>query len=191
MPKGESVIDEQPAPSAQKPVPHTPEISGRLAILVCVGLAAAVAAGGAWFRVSSTDDCVKFWGAEGARLVAEQSHVELLELGSRENAKDWPGGFKVVARHELTGKPGMVHFRNAMTLDRNFHWNEQREEQISTNPDRWRQALVFSGGEQQLTILLDQGYKHWGRVTGDGQSVLVTPAVNLDRMTSEYFGKVE
>lgn len=169
------------------------EVSGRLVLLVCLGLAATVGLGGAWYRVSTTDDCVEFWGVEGSRLIVGESEAELVELRpiGEENGSETLAGFGVTARHPLTGKPGMVHFRNALTLDRYYAWEELEEVELEDARERWQQALVFSLGEPRLVILLDEGYQHWGRLSDDGETVQAVPAVNLDRMTREYFGVLE
>ncbi|MEQ8211812.1 MAG: hypothetical protein RH917_18590 [Lacipirellulaceae bacterium] len=179
-----------------------PEVSGRLVFLSCLGLAAIIGLGGAWYRVSTTDDCVRFWGVEGSQLIVGEGEAELLEFKPMdgEDASEASGpepanpalaGFAVTARHVLTGKPGMVHFRNALTLDRYFDWTRLESVPLAESQERWQQALVFSGGEKQLTILLDEGYQNWGRLGEDGETVDVVPAVNLDRMTREYIGELE
>lgn len=171
----------------------TSEISGRLVLLTCLGLAALIGLGGAWYRVSTTDDCVEFWGVEGSQLIVGESEAELLELrpSGGEGGGETLAGFSVTTRHPLSGKPGMVHFRNALTLDRYFAWEKQETVKLPETRERWRQALAFSLGEERLVILLDEGYQHWGRLSDDGETVQVVPAVNLDRMTREYFGVLD
>jgi hypothetical protein len=147
--------------------------SGRLTILSMLALAAAMAGGAWWRRYQATNEAVRFWGAEGASLLAAAPVVEFLELTDQEPtasplAAEQLAGRQVRRRHDLSHKPGLVHLRHVFTLDDNFRWQVKRE---LASRSEWRYALRFLRGREQLIILFNPTLQLLGKLEPGGRYV--------------------
>ncbi|MCC6491988.1 MAG: hypothetical protein IT424_03095 [Pirellulales bacterium] len=150
------------------------QISGRLVIVVTLGVALAMA-GGAWlYQFQLSRQAARFWGGPAARLIVASPTVELLELAddgaATQQAAELVAGRAVVGRQDLSSQPGLIHLRHVFTQDSNFDWRPRREE---AGESRWAYALRFSDGPQALVVLLSRQFDRLGKLQGDGRHVAV------------------
>ncbi|HYO23402.1 MAG TPA: hypothetical protein VEQ85_00475 [Lacipirellulaceae bacterium] len=86
---------------------------------------------------------------------------------------------------ELTGKPGLVHMRHALTYDANFDWAGATQEQLPARPD-WSYALRFTGPRGALVVLAPADFTRIGRVADGGGAVDVVPCPQLGPVLLKY-----
>lgn len=172
------------------------QISGRLIIAVVLSLAVAMS-GGAWlYQYSYSRQAAAFWGSEAAQLIVKSPQLDLLELapaGSDRDAGPVDGeriaGQPIVAEHDLSGKPGLIHLRHVFTQDSNFDWNAKRREPASGSRD-WGYALRFADGDHRQIVLLDHDFKLLGKPSADGQQVDLIPCPRLASSLVRYLTDV-
>lgn len=161
------------------------QISGRIIIAIVLILAVAMS-GGAWlYQYSYSRHAAAFWGAPAARLLVKSPELALLELSPADGdldddptKKDLVAGQPIVAEHDLSTKPGLIHLRHVFTQDSNFDWAAQRREPAAGSHD-WGYALRFTEGDQQLFVLLDRDFKLLGKFSADGEQVDILPCPRL------------
>jgi len=166
------------------------QVSGRIVILATFGIAVALSGGAWWYHYQTTRRAAEFWGATGAHLLVKAAQLELLELGQRTaDGDDGPmlAGRTVVAEHDLSRKPGLVHLRFVFTQDANFLWEKRRREPVDAAPD-WAYALRFTEGEQVLVVLLRRDFQRVGKLAG--KQVEVLPSPRIERSVRQYLTDV-
>lgn len=136
---------------------------GQLVILVILGLALGAATFGLWWRHGQTRRALEFWGPAAAGLIARAERVEALRI----ERVGKPGGsfggdagdflqvdsqnYAILATQEVSGAPGFLNARHALTLDPSFDWGA---DPAGCQP-QWEHAIRFSSPAGQVTILVD------------------------------------
>ncbi|RIK70701.1 MAG: hypothetical protein DCC67_20640 [Planctomycetota bacterium] len=168
------------------------QVSGKLVILITLGVALAMSGGAWWYRFEASRRAADFWGPEAARLLVDSDRVELVVLAESpaEDATDAVAGLPVAARHDLTGRRGLTHLRHALTQDAHFDWSGRRTTTLAANGP-WKYALRFSGGDATLVVLLPDGMHELGRLApgagGAEALVHVLPCPRLAGPLRRYF----
>src|SRR5262245_10461703 len=100
------------------------QVSGKLLILITLAIGLTMAGGAWYYNYNQSRLTAQFWGARDAALLVGGDKVELLELADPPADGSLPtGGGDVLAGRaamrtvDLTGKPGLVHLRYALTYD--------------------------------------------------------------------------
>ncbi len=153
------------------------QVSGRLLIVVTVGLALVMSGGAWWYHYQESRRAAAFWGVTGARLLTMAPTVEFLELGEGRPAAEQQSqvaGHAVSATHDLSGEKGLVHLRYVFAEDANFQWDQRRREAVEAGTD-WAYALRLADGEQRMTMLFTHDLKTLGKLDADGLQVEVLP----------------
>lgn len=170
------------------------QISGRLVILVTVGLALAMSGGAWWYQYQASRQAAAFWGADAARLLVGSEQVVLLELGEplAEGDGEAVAGRAIAATCELSDKPGLVHLRHAFTQDADFDWTGRRR-QLLQDSGPWAYALRFSRGTAALVVLLREDMQEIGKLALSAQGaaeVDVLPCPRLAKPVRQYLADV-
>ena len=173
------------------------QVSGKLLVLATFAIGVALAGGAWWYNYQQSYRCAEFWGGRNAALIVGSEKVELLEL------IDYPptGADDVVANravrraYDLTGKPGLVHLRHALTFDANFDW-AGRHEEFPRDDRGWDYALRFTKGGQRLDVVFDSEFKTLAKIALPPRdenfekiSLQVLPCPALGPVLVEYLGK--
>lgn len=158
-------------------------------------------AGAAWWHsYNETDESARFWGKQDATLLLRSPALELLRLAepartenprsadsNGEQALTLPGQrvgeWSVVERQDLSGAPGLVHFRHALTYDDNFQWPPRtaRASQFDA-----AYALRFADGARELILLLPRDFSELGRLDPDRQRVVALPCPRMAASLTKY-----
>lgn len=145
------------------------QIQGRTLILFFVGVAV-VLAGWAWtYQLISTRQAAAFWEAEGVgQLVGAEEATAwgLGQPGEKGASAERIAGRPVLWKRDVSGAPGLVHLRHALTQDRNYRWSEVRADGPAPT---WSLAIRFGQGGDALTILFDRDFAYIGRLGPDGE----------------------
>ena len=153
---------------------------GRLAVVLMVGLGAALALFGILHQRSQTVRCLRFLGAPAARRVAAASRVELLRLrpGDRE------GRLSAVERWDISAARGVVHLRRGLVEDANYDWHDRAgSHPDATAPaarlpaDAWRWGIAFAESAEAIDA-------------GDATILAFAPAAGADRGESGWMTRV-
>jgi len=148
--------------------------SGRKVVLA-IGLIALVLGGTGWFyRYHTTHRAAQFWGSTAAMLIRGPSSVVVFELKPIEENSKKSSDLPIKAAdyfrrrsQDISDARGLVHLRNALSLDRNFDW----EASDSHSEENWVLGIAFSEGEDQQTILFSVDFLQMARVVpGEDQS---------------------
>ena len=165
------------------------QISGRWLILGVLALSFAMAGGAWWYRYDQSRECAKFWGPEGASLLAGGSEVREYGLVPRgdvaEGSEDGKriAGQRVTGERDLTEAPGLVHFVFALTQDSDFDWEKRPPRDVD-----WGRALEFRRDSKQMFILLARDWGHVGKLmTADGEPAVLACSPGLAKAIEVYF----
>ncbi len=173
------------------------QVSGKILVLATFAIGFTMAGGAWWYNFSQSRRTAQFWGADDAALIVGSEKVELLEL------VDYPddGADDVVAKravsraYDLTGKPGLVHLRHALTYDANFDWAGRREE-FPSDDRGWNYALRFTKGDQRLDVVFSSDFKTLAKIlivprdeNYEKVTLHVLPCPSLGRVLVDYLGK--
>lgn len=94
-------------------------------------------------------------------------------------------GRETSAAFELTGKPGLVHMRHALTYDANFDWAATHQQPLPAHPE-WSYALRFTGPRGALVVLAPADFTRIGRVSEGGGAIDVVPCPRLGPVLRKY-----
>lgn len=135
---------------------------GQFVVASILALAVSLSALAVWYRSREQHRLLAAWTPAAALRVRHAARVEMLELdppeaGATASGEDrlriadesWP----IRARHDMTGRRGLVHSRHLMIQDSNYRWDESDSEPPS--PPGWRFAVRFSDGNLSTTIAFD------------------------------------
>ncbi len=147
------------------------QVSGRLIILLVVGIGVVMAAGAWWYRWQESRRAAAFWGDE-VGLLTNAPQVELLELGSE--GEENVAGRAVKSVVDLSQKRGLIHLRFVFAEDANFQWDQQRREAVNDGT-AWAYALRFADGDRKLVVLFSREFDLVGKLEADGEHVHVVP----------------
>jgi hypothetical protein len=140
----------------------TMQLRGRTVVLGIFALAILMAAGAWWRRLQESRHAAEFWGERSVPLVVGNTKVSFLVLGdarTQDPGMETTLGRPVEKEFDLTDKPGMVHFRYALTQDANFEWDKLRTVPLD-DPGAWAYALRFTDGTRTLHVVLEREF-HW------------------------------
>lgn len=139
-----------------------PASAGRLGqwvILTMFSLAIGAAAFAWIWRKTQTDDCLAFWGSDGAEAIRTGEKITLLRLvpARSDEASDLtlPSGkrWHAAATVDLSQAKGITHARRALIEDSGFDWSQGV---IAREPDRLDFAIRFQrGNDRPVTVGLD------------------------------------
>jgi hypothetical protein len=164
-------------PSPVTPPPAVPPASGRVAVLLMVGLGAGLALFAILHQRNQTFRCLRFLGAPAARRIAAASHVELMRL----RPGDHEGRPVAVERWDISSARGVVHLRRGLVEDANYDWSARDAERpdvggrLPAAAWRWGIAFADSAGDVEAgdaTILAlapagdDRGKTGWMTLVG-------------------------
>jgi hypothetical protein len=155
------------------------QVSGRIIILSAFAIAVALAGGAWWYHYQGSQRAAEFWGGPAARQLVKSPRLELLELGELAEAgeaKRTVAGRAVLAEHDLSDQPGLVHLRFIFTQDAHFEWAGRKRVPLDAELD-WAYALRFVEGEQELIVLLRRDFEQIGKLEGEHIDVLPSPRI--------------
>jgi hypothetical protein len=155
------------------------QVSGRIVILTALGIAVALSGGAWWYHYQATRQAAKFWGPTGVRLLVKSPSLELLELGApatSDDAQQTLARQAIVASHDLSRKPGLIHLRFVFTQDAYFHWSERQREKVGGG-SIWEYALRFTDEKSTMVVLLRRDFHEIGKLDGDQVDVLPSPRI--------------
>jgi hypothetical protein len=173
------------------------QIPGKILVLATFGIGVAMAAGAWWYNYQQSYRAAEFWGAHDAALLVGNSQLKLLSLVDRAVAEPSTGdsapqviaGRDAVEEADLTGKPGLVHLRHALTYDANFAWDQRRSAPEPTAD--WAYAMRFAKeGAAPLVVVFTRDFERLGRVDPDGSVVDSLPCPKLGPVIREYLDKL-
>jgi len=163
--------------------------SGRLVIVAILVLGVAAGAFAVWYQQQQSRQALRFWGTEGASLIARAPHVEAvwLELAGKQAADcddslEVPGGTACVRqRQDVDRTPGISNLRRALMQDATFQWSAEPPEGAD-----WEFALRFFD-EGQSTVLLFDLARGACAEASTSRSVVLDPAATKD--LSDFFAE--
>lgn len=166
-------------------------VQGKYLVLATCAIALALAGGAWWRHYQESRRAAEFWGRDaGGLLVADDAAIALITLGEpAETDADNVAGRAVESSVEVTGKPGMVHLRHALTYDANFAWDEQSTEPLVGRTE-WAHALEFQRRGQRALVLFTQDFARLGKLAPKGDEVAVLPCPRLGPVIVKYLGDV-
>jgi hypothetical protein len=156
------------------------QVSGRVIIIGAFALAVAMSGGAWWYHYTQVRQAAAFWGSPGGRLVVRGPEVIFFELGesaSERTGKDHIASREVLAEKELSGKPGLVHLRQALYQDANLQWEGRKREPFEASDD-WAYAIRFAEGNQELVVLFPRDFSRVGRIAGEQLDVVPSPRIS-------------
>jgi hypothetical protein len=156
------------------------QVSGRVIIIGSFALALAMSGGAWWYHYTQVRQAAAFWGSPGGRLVVRGPEVTFFELGESVAERRGNGDIafrEVLAEKELSGKPGLVHLRQALYQDANFQWEGRKREPFDASDD-WVYALRFAEGNQKLVVLFPRDFSRVGRIAGNELDVVPSPRIS-------------
>jgi len=177
--------------------PQRVQIPGKILVLATFGIGVAMAVGAWWYNYQQSYRAAEFWGSHDAALLVGNSQLKLLSLVDRPVAEPSTAnpttqviaGRAAVDEADLTGKPGLVHLRHALTYDANFTWDQRRSAPEATID--WAYALrFFKADATPLVVLFTRDFAQLGRVDADGRVVDSLPCPKLGPVIREYLGEV-
>ena len=165
------------------------QVSGKLLVLTTIGISVLMAGGSWWYNYSQSRRAAQFWGRDAAALLVASDKVELLELAHLPPAAGDEGSTEgaVAKTVDLTGKPGLVHLRHALTYDANFEWDLCVHYGPKAGPG-WKYALRFTKGDRELVVLFPDDFTCLGRRLESGTLDLV-PCPQLGPVMLKYLSK--
>jgi hypothetical protein len=167
------------------------QVSGKILVLSTFAIGFAMAGVAWWYNYQQSHRTAEFWGARDAALIVGSEKVELLTLaepGRLGEGESSVAGRGVETSFDLTGKPGVVHLRHALTYDDNFQWDPQRELTGATAAT-WSYALRFTKGDDALVVFFSKNFEQLGRLDHDGRQVEVLLCPRLGPVLVDYLGK--
>lgn len=177
------------------------QVSGRFVVLSVFALAIAMSAGAWWYHYQATKQMVAFWGPAAASLLVRGELVDAYRLrrpaaDGESDAADmphWPPAFAdrlertAVAHDDLTGAPGLIHLRHALTQDDSYDWDAAAVDLAPT----WEVAFRFSDGDDAVWVLLSEQLDYLGKAGADGRSIDVLPLQpKVGPVLRQYFDDV-
>ena len=129
------------------------EISGRAIILGSVALAVAMAVVAWVHQYRATHRAAAFWGAAAAEQLLHARQVTAFALGDPvgpSSAGPTAAGRVILWQRDVSEAPGLVHFRHALTQDRNFRWPIRPDLQNAHPP--WVLAFQFGGQDDPNAV---------------------------------------
>lgn len=162
-------------PSPVAPPPAVGPASGRVAVLLMVGLGAGLALFAILHQRNQTVRCLRFLGAPAARRIAASTHVELLRLQPGEHE----GRILAVERWDISSARGVVHLRRGLVEDANYYWSARDDDRSAATGRlpaaawRWGIAFVDSAGAD-------------GATRDDGATILAFAPGEGDRSTTGW-----
>lgn len=126
---------------------------GIFLVLLLLGAGLAAAAGAIWHQYRQTRQSLRFWGAEAASLIGNAPTVQLTAGFSPEN----DGAQKSASTSDdqraidISGAPGLVHFRRSLLEDQNFDWNAEPP----ASAGDWDYRVQFVDDGESVTIVFD------------------------------------
>ncbi len=131
-------------PSPVAPPPAVGPASGRVAVLLMVGLGAGLALFGILHQRNQTVRCLRFLGASAAGRIAASSHVELLRLHPGQHE----GRLMAVERWDISSARGVVHLRRGLVEDANYDWSARDDDRSDAGGRlpvaAWRWGIAFA-----------------------------------------------
>jgi hypothetical protein len=169
------------------------QLRGRTVVVGIFVLAVLMAGGAWWRRLQESRHAAEFWGRSRAPLVVGNTDVSFLVL--RDERTQDPGtestlGRPVAKVFELTGKPGLVHFRYALTQDANFEWDKMRTVPLD-DPGDWAYALRFTDGTRTLYVVLEREFRWLGIVDLGPGTIKVIACPRLAPKLQRYLTDVK
>jgi hypothetical protein len=164
------------------------QLSGRTIVIGIFVLAVLMAGGAWWRRLQESRHAAEFWGRSGAPLVVGNTQVAWLVLGDQrtgEPGADATLGRSVAEEFDLTGKPGVVHFRYALTQDVNFDWSGFRTVPLD-DPGDWAYGLRFTDGTRTLHVVLEREFRRLGIVELGPGTIKIVPCPRLAPKVRRY-----
>jgi hypothetical protein len=160
--------------------------SGTKLVLGIFGLALAAGVLSWWYRYEAAHESTTFWGPHFAELIANPSNVSAFALEATTESSDEAFSilekpYSPVDRKDITQTPGMVHLRNAILTDTNYHWDHEIEN------DDWRWCLEFVGDGRKATILFNEDFTILGRMNQRADQVRVVDCQPMAETLREYF----
>jgi len=103
--------------------------SGTKLVVALVGLALVLGGISWWYRYATVRRATHFWGPEASRLIAESDGFAVQEASPSGDVKttDW------------SSARGQAHLRHALLSDRNYRWDQPRDEAEV----EWHWRLMF------------------------------------------------
>lgn len=150
--------------------------SGTKLVLLIVGVA--LTAGGLswWYRYEAAHRATRFWGPEAAALIAQPSEVRGFAIQN-----ETPRQLGIGQSPVLTKTPGMVHLRNALLSDRNYHWDD---EPVAGN---WRWCLQFADEGCTATVLFAADFTRLGLQREPGGTIRTANCQPMAITLRDYF----
>lgn len=162
--------------------------SGTKLVLGIFGLALAAGVISWWYRYEAAHRSTTFWGPHFAELIARPSDVSAFGLQEISPAESNDESFPIldktyypINRQDITKTPGLVHLRNAILSDSNYHWDHE----IAF--DDWRWCLQFVGAGRKATILFDEDFTVLGRLNQRGDNLRIVDCQPMAETLREYF----
>jgi hypothetical protein len=162
------------------------QVSGRLLVLATFAIGIAMAAGAWWYNYRQSYRAAEFWGARDAALIVGSDRVELLRISflPTDPADQTSALHRVESTVDLTGKPGLVHLRHALTYDANYDWDHRGQEQVGHRD--WGFAVRFSQNGTSLNVLFAPDFTALGRLDKVSGLIEVLPCPRLGPAMLDY-----
>jgi hypothetical protein len=166
--------------------------SGTKLVLGIFGLAVAAGVLSWWYRYEAAHRSTTFWGPHFAELIATPSEVSA--FGLEEISPPEPNNtsftildksYNTTNQRDITKVPGMVHLRNAILSDSNYHWDHE------INNDDWRWCVEFTGDGHKATILFNEDFTILGRMNQRADQIRVVDCEPMAETLREYFQSSE
>jgi hypothetical protein len=162
--------------------------SGSKLVLGIFGLALAAGIVSWWYRYEAAHRSTTFWGPHFAALIAKPSEVTAFGLeevsptdSSDESFPILNKTYNPIDRKDVTKTAGMVHLRNAILSDSNYHWDRE------ASTDDWRWCLEFIGEGRKATILFNDDFTILGRMNQRADQVRTVDCRPMAETLREYF----
>lgn len=166
--------------------------SGKYAILAILLLGVAAAVGSQLYYKNLQERPMALWGKEPALLFAKAPLASAMLLVPAEGKRSiapleriMVGGehFGVLDEHQVAGRPGLSHIRQALLNDNSFDWSEAKKD---CKPE-WKYALEFSNGNAAAMLLIAPNCG-LVRLTTTGATGNMQPVMpGLDRFMHDLF----
>lgn len=133
---------------------------GKLAILAMFVIAGILGLVSVGYHTWASHGVLAWWGGDAARLIADAPQCRAIELqpgggnepSKRDQTLQIDGQiYRIVRSREVAAVEGLDHLRRGLLDDGNFVWPAQP----LPHAEHWTDALVFSDGTRQATVLFD------------------------------------
>jgi hypothetical protein len=169
------------------------QLRGRTVIVGIFALAFIMAGAAWWRRLAESRHAAEFWGKHGVPLIVGNTNVSFLVLGdppAQEPGTETTLARSFVEEFDLTDKPGMVHFRYALTQDANFEWDQLRSVPLGDRGD-WTYALRFTDGKRTLIVVLARDLRWLGIVDVGSREIKVVASPRLAPKLRKYLTDIK